>query len=148
MIYGLSEALKIVVEEGLQKRWNRHQRNHLGLVAGLEAMGLKMHVAPEFRLWSLNTVAIPGGIDDLELRQQLLSDFSIEIGGGLGQLKGKVWRVGLMGESSRSRNVLYFLHGLERCLLNQGFRCSSGAGVAAASEVLGRLSETDLEPLD
>jgi len=147
MIYGLGEALRIISEEGLQKRWNRHQKNHLGLVAGIEAMGLKMHVAPEVRLWSLNTVAIPEEISDLQVRQQLLSDFNIEIGGGLGPLQGKVWRVGLMGESSRSRNVIYFLHALERCLLNQGFRCPDGAGVAAASDILGRLSATDGEPV-
>jgi alanine-glyoxylate transaminase/serine-glyoxylate transaminase/serine-pyruvate transaminase len=107
-----------------------------------------MHVSPEFRLWSLNTVAIPEGINDLEVRQQLLSDFNIEIGGGLGKLQGKVWRVGLMGESSRSQNILYFLHALERCLLRQGFRCPSGTGVAAASEILGRLSATNGAPLD
>jgi len=148
MIYGLKEALAIVAEEGLQKRWNRHQKNHLGLVAGLEAMGLKMHVAPDFRLWSLNTVVIPDGVNDLEVRQELLSDFKIEIGGGLGPLKGRVWRVGLMGESSRSQNVLYFLHALERCLVKQGFQCSMGAGVAAASEILSRLSESNGEPLD
>jgi alanine-glyoxylate transaminase/serine-glyoxylate transaminase/serine-pyruvate transaminase len=147
MIYGLREALRIVEEEGLQKRWNRHQKNHLGLVAGIEAMGLKMHVSPAFRLWSLNTVEIPETVDDLKVRRHLLSDFNIEIGGGLGQLQGKVWRVGLMGESSRSRNVLFFLHALECCLLSQGFDCVKGAGVAAASELLGRVSATDSEPL-
>jgi alanine-glyoxylate transaminase/serine-glyoxylate transaminase/serine-pyruvate transaminase len=148
MIYGLREALKLVVDEGLQTRWNRHQKNHLGLVAGIEAMGLKMHVAEEFRLWSLNTVAIPEAVDDLQVRQQLLSDFNIEIGGGLGELQGKVWRVGLMGETSRSRNILYFLHALERCLQSQGHHCPGGAGIAAASEILGRLSTTEVEPLD
>ena len=148
MIYGLREALRIVVEEGLQNRWNRHQKNHLGFVAGIEAMGLKMHVSREFRLWSLNTVAIPETVNDLEVRQQLLSDFDIEIGGGLGELQGRVWRVGLMGETSRSRNILYFLHALEKCLRRQGFQCPNGAGVAAASEILGRLSVTEGEPLD
>jgi alanine-glyoxylate transaminase/serine-glyoxylate transaminase/serine-pyruvate transaminase len=148
MIYGLREALKIIQEEGLQKRWNRHQKNHLGLVAGIEAMGLKIHVAPEFRLWSLNTIEIPEEVNDLEIRKHLLSDFDIEIGGGLGQLQGKVWRVGLMGESSRSKNVLFFLHALERCLSVQGFNCEAGAGVAAASELLGRLSATVSEPMD
>jgi alanine-glyoxylate transaminase/serine-glyoxylate transaminase/serine-pyruvate transaminase len=138
MIYALREALLEVTKEGLERRWNRHQRNHHGLVAGIEAMGLKMHVVPEFRLWSLNTVSIPEGIEDVKLRNQLLCDFDLEIGGGLGELKGKVWRVGLMGETSRARNVLYFLHALEECLRRQGYGCPAGAGVAAASELLGR----------
>ena len=148
MIFGLREALKIITEEGLQKRWNRHQKNHLGLVSGIEAMGLRMHVDPDYRLWTLNTVSIPDGIDDLQVRKQLLEDFNLEVGGGLGNLQGKVWRVGLMGESSRSQNVLYFLYALEHCLRIQGFSCEKGGGVAAASEILGRVSTTDGEPLE
>jgi alanine-glyoxylate transaminase/serine-glyoxylate transaminase/serine-pyruvate transaminase len=146
MNYGLREALEIIADEGLQARWNRHQKNHYGLVAGLEAMGLKMQVKPEFRLWSLNTVQIPEGVDDVKTRKQLLSDFNLEIGAGLGDLAGKVWRVGLMGETSRTRNVLYFLHALEKCLASQGFQCLPGAGVAAASDVLGRLTDKNVQP--
>lgn len=133
MNYALLEALNLVLEEGLEERWNRHQRNHGALVAGIEAMGLKMHVAPEFRLWSLNTVAIPAGVDDGNVRKQLLDDFNLEIGGGLGALKGRVWRVGLMGENSRPERVLYFLHALEHSLRKAGFSCAEGTGIAAAS---------------
>ena len=124
------------LEEGLEDRWKRHRENHLALVAGIEAMGLGMHVRPEFRLWSLNTVVIPEGVDDGRLRETLLNRFNLEIGGGLGDLKGKVWRVGLMGETSRARNVLYFLHALEKALTEQGRPCPPGSGVAAATELL------------
>lgn len=136
MNYALREALGMLAEEGLEKSWERHQRHHLGLTAGVEAMGLKMLVAPERRLWPLNTVKIPDGIDDAQVRGQLLNEFNLEIGGGLGELKGRVWRVGLMGESSRAGSVLYFLHALERCLRAQGFRCPAGAGVRDASEAM------------
>jgi alanine-glyoxylate transaminase/serine-glyoxylate transaminase/serine-pyruvate transaminase len=136
MNYGLREALGIIIEEGLEQRWARHEKHHKALVAGVSAMGLEMQVAPEFRLWSLNTVVIPEGVNDLRTRQDLLSRHNLEIGGGLGDLAGKVWRVGLMGETSKPQNVLYFLHALERCLVSQGFRCSPGSGVSAASEAL------------
>lgn len=134
MNYALHEALSIIVEEGLEQRWERHERNHKALVAGIEAMGLRMHVEAEYRLWPLNTVRIPEGVDDAKVRSQLLNEFRLEIGGGLGDLKEKVWRVGLMGESSQSRNVLQFLMALETCLRSQGFQCTAGAGVGAAAE--------------
>jgi alanine-glyoxylate transaminase/serine-glyoxylate transaminase/serine-pyruvate transaminase len=100
MNYALREALRLIEEEGLEKRWERHRSNHLAFVAGIEAMGLAMLVNPENRLWSLNTVRIPDGISDAKVRSSLLQEFGIEIGGGLGPLKGKIWRVGLMGYSS------------------------------------------------
>ncbi|MEJ2083440.1 MAG: alanine--glyoxylate aminotransferase family protein, partial [Acidobacteriota bacterium] len=132
MNYALFEALRIIEEEGLEARWNRHRLNHEALVAGLEAMGLKLAVSPECRLWSLNALTIPEGVDDLAVRQQLLSQFNLEIGGGLGELKGKIWRVGLMGETSRAENVLYFLHAQEACLQQQGFATPAwGAGLVA-----------------
>jgi len=133
MNYALLEALKMIVEEGLEQRFNRHRENHQALVAGVEALGMKMHVEPDYRLWSLNTVQIPDGVDDAQVRNQLLSQFNLEIGGGLGELKEKVWRVGLMGDSSRAQNVLYFLLALETCLRTQGFQCPQGAGVQAAA---------------
>ena len=133
MNYALREALKIIVEEGLEQRFNRHRKNHQALVAGVEALGMKMHVDPNYRLWSLNTVQIPDGVNDAQVRSQLLSQFNLEIGGGLGELKEKVWRVGLMGDSSRAQNVLYFLLALETCLRTQGFQCPQGAGVQAAA---------------
>ncbi len=131
--YALLEALRIVEEEGLEARWARHRLNHRALVAGVEAMGLQMHVEPAYRLWTLNTVKIPDGVDDAKVRGRLLRDFGIEIGGGLGSLKGKVWRIGLMGVNSRPNNVLLLLSALERILPSEGFSC--GSGIAAANAI-------------
>jgi alanine-glyoxylate transaminase/serine-glyoxylate transaminase/serine-pyruvate transaminase len=134
MNYGLHEALRIVAEEGHESRATRHRRNHLALVAGVEAMGLQMQVAPEDRLWTLNAVKIPEGIDDLRVRNRLLEEFNLEIGGGLGAFKGKVWRVGLMGIGSHENNVFLFLAALERSLKAEGFKIrDSGVGAAAQS---------------
>ncbi|MEZ6145787.1 MAG: alanine--glyoxylate aminotransferase family protein [Planctomycetaceae bacterium] len=134
MNYGLHEALRIVLEEGLEARHARHHRNHLALRAGLEAMGVEFAVAEDHRLPMLNAVLIPEGVDDKAVRGQLLNQFGIEIGGGLGPLAGKTWRIGLMGEASTPRNVLVFLAALEACLKAQGHQSSPGAGVAAANE--------------
>ncbi|HKQ89081.1 MAG TPA: alanine--glyoxylate aminotransferase family protein [Blastocatellia bacterium] len=132
MNYALHEALRIVAEEGLENRAKRHERNHRALVAGVEAMGLTMAVAPGHRLWTLNAVAIPEGVDDARVRGRLLSEFNIEIGGGLGVFKGKVWRVGLMGAGSTENNVLLLLGALEKCLKDEGFKVE-GSGVSAAA---------------
>jgi alanine-glyoxylate transaminase/serine-glyoxylate transaminase/serine-pyruvate transaminase len=137
MNYALREALRLIEEEGLDKRWDRHRRNHLAFVAGIEAMGLEMLVKPENRLWSLNTVRIPEGIPDVKVRSSLLQEFGIEIGGGLGPLKGKIWRVGLMGYSSYRNNVLLFLNALEQILSREGFTLKSGAAVDAAERAYG-----------
>jgi alanine-glyoxylate transaminase/serine-glyoxylate transaminase/serine-pyruvate transaminase len=134
MIYGLREALRIIAEEGLEARFARHQANHKALVAGVEAMGLSMLVPENERLPMLNTVRIPEGTDDLKLRKALLNDFGIEIGGGLGDLAGKVWRVGLMGHASRPGNVFLFLSALETVLKGQGVKVKAG-GLEAASAV-------------
>jgi alanine-glyoxylate transaminase/serine-glyoxylate transaminase/serine-pyruvate transaminase len=131
--YALLEALRMVEEEGLKARFERHRVNHLALVAGLEAMGLRMHVEPAHRLWTLNTVRVPDGIDEAGVRKRLLEEHGIEIGGGLGTLKGKIWRIGLMGVNSVSSSVLLLLAALERILPAAGFPC--GSGVAAANEV-------------
>lgn len=131
--YALLEALRIVEEEGLEARWARHRLNHQALVAGVEAIGLQMHVEAPYRLWTLNTVRIPEGVDDAKVRGRLLREFGIEIGGGLGSLKGKVWRIGMMGVNSRSNNVLLLLAALERVLPSEGFAC--GSGIAAANAV-------------
>jgi len=131
--YALLEALRVVEEEGLEARWARHRLNHQALVAGVEAMGLQMHVEPAYRLWTLNTVKIPEGVDDAKVRGRLLRDFGIEIGGGLGSLKGKVWRIGIMGVNSRPNNILLLLAALERILPSEGFSC--GSGIAAANAV-------------
>lgn len=130
--YALREALLLIHEEGLALRWKRHWDNHLALVRGIEAMGLEMAVAPAFRLPTLNAICIPPGIDDAKVRQFLLQEFNVEIGGGLGAFKGKIWRVGLMGHSSRKENVILFLAALEAALKAQGFRCAPGVGVQSA----------------
>jgi alanine-glyoxylate transaminase/serine-glyoxylate transaminase/serine-pyruvate transaminase len=131
--YALLEALRIIEEEGLEARYARHRLNHLALVAGVEAMGLAMHVEPAYRLWTLNAIRIPSGVDDAKVRGRLLQEFGIEIGGGLGDLKGKIWRVGLMGKNSTTSNVMLFLAALERALREEGFPCASG--IDAAEEV-------------
>jgi alanine-glyoxylate transaminase/serine-glyoxylate transaminase/serine-pyruvate transaminase len=134
MIYGLREALRIVMEEGLEARFARHLLNHRALVAGIEAMGLSMIVPESERLPSLNTVRIPEGVDDLQVRKALLNDFRLEIGGGLGKFAGKAWRVGLMGHSSSKKNVILFLSALFSILNAQGVKVKPGA-VEAASAV-------------
>lgn len=133
MNYALREALCVVTEEGLENRHARHLRNHLALKAGLNALGLTYAVGEGHQLPMLNAVHIPAGADDVAVRKQLLGEFGIEIGGGLGPLKGKTWRIGLMGETSHPRNVLLFLAALERCLTDQRIQCTPGAGVAAAN---------------
>lgn len=136
MFYALHEALALAAEEGLEARIERHAKNGAALRAGLEAMGLKLHAQPGHRLNTLTTVCIPEGIDDVRIRQRLLNDYSIEIGGGLGTLKGKVWRIGLMGYSSSEQNVLLVLAALEKLLTEEGYRTGSGAGVGAAVKSL------------
>jgi alanine-glyoxylate transaminase / serine-glyoxylate transaminase / serine-pyruvate transaminase len=131
--YALREALRIIEQETLPRLYARHRLNHEALVAGLEAMGLEMFVRKEARAWTINTVRIPEGIEDQAVRSALLERHGIEIVGGLGALKGKVWRVGLMGHSSNHNNVLLFLGALEEILTELGFRC--GDGVQAASAV-------------
>lgn len=133
MMYGLREALRIVHEEGLEARFERHRTNHLSLVAGLEAMGLEMHVKPPHRLWTLNTVRLPGGVDDVALRKDLLDGYGIEVLGGFGPLAGKILRIGLMGSSSTRNNVLLFLEALESCLARQGYQAKSSGARAGES---------------
>ncbi len=116
MNYALREALLIVHEEGLEARWQRHEANHRALVEGVEAMGLRMFVAPSDRLWSLNAVAVPEGVDDARVRARLLTEDNIEIGGGLGPLKGRIFRIGLMGSGSSSENISRVLDALRRAL--------------------------------
>jgi alanine-glyoxylate transaminase/serine-glyoxylate transaminase/serine-pyruvate transaminase len=135
MIYALREALRLIHEEGLEARWARHLRNHQALKAGLAALGMTYAAAQGHQLPTLNAVRIPGGCDDLTTRKRLLAEFGIEIGSGLGDFKGKVWRIGLMGFGSRANNVLLFLAALEQCLLAQGVKITPGAGVAAANRV-------------
>jgi alanine-glyoxylate transaminase/serine-glyoxylate transaminase/serine-pyruvate transaminase len=133
LIYGLREALRLVMEEGLEARWERHLHNQQALIAGLEALGLELFVTnPADRLVTVTGVRIPAKVEDLKVRRQLLDEFNIEIAGALGPMKGRMWRIGLMGYSSQKNNVLLFLSALEKVLLDQGFGVLSGAGVAAA----------------
>jgi len=133
LIYAMREALRAVLEEGLEARWERHRENQQALIAGVEAMGLELLVSnPADRLVTVTAINIPSGQEDGKVRKQLLDEFNIEIAGGLGPLKGKIWRVGLMGYSCQKPNVLTFLAAFEKTLLDQGFRLPAGAGVAAA----------------
>ncbi len=132
MIYAIREGLRLLLEEGLQTRWQRHLRNHRALKAGLLALGLEYSAVEGHQLPQLNAVKIPAGVDDLTVRKMLLADFGIEIGGGLGDFKGKVWRIGLMGYNSRAKCVLTALAALEQCLLAAGHKFAPGAGVAGA----------------
>ncbi len=140
MIYALREALRLIYEEGLEARFARHRLTSEALVAGLRAMGMEMAAQEGHRLVSLNAVRIPEGVDDLAVRKRLLQEFDIEIGGGLGDFKGKVWRIGLMGHGSRKKNVFAVLTALEVALAAQGHRFEHGAAVAAAEEVYQSIS--------
>jgi alanine-glyoxylate transaminase/serine-glyoxylate transaminase/serine-pyruvate transaminase len=134
MFYALREALAIITEEGLQARFARHRRNHLAFVAGIEALGLRMHVPdPANRLWSLNTPRVPEGINDAKVRARMLAERGIDIFGGFGPLAGKIFRVGLMGASSTQENVLLVLEALESALRAEGFT-PAASGRAAAEQ--------------
>ena len=141
MIYALHEALALIAEEGLEARLKRHQKNAAALRAGLEAIGIVLHAEDGHRLNSLTSIRVPAGVDDLRVRQKLLNEYNIEIGGGLGPLKGKIWRIGLMGESSSEGNVLLLLYALEKILQAEGYRLETGAGVTAAIQVLKKAAE-------
>lgn len=116
MLYALYQGLLLIVEEGFDNVFKRHMENHLKLKEGLEGLGLNMYVEEPYRLPMLNAVTIPEGIDDIKVRSTLLNDFKIEIGGGLGPLAGKIWRIGLMGHTARPENVDRLLEGLEKAL--------------------------------
>jgi len=136
LIYALREALLMVEEEGLPARLARHERHHRALVAGLEAMGLSLLPPETDRLWTLNTVRVPAGVDEAAVRRTLLTTYNIEVGAGLGPLAGKIWRVGLMGASSTPHTLLQFLAALESALGMNGHDVPEGAGVAAAGATL------------
>ncbi len=134
MTYALYEALRIIHEEGLENCFVRHMQNHLALKAGLSALGIEYATQEGHQLPMLNAVRIPEGVDDAAIRGGLLNRFGIEIGAGLGDFKGKVWRIGLMGYASRANNVLLFLSALEQLLAEQGYSFEHGSSVAAATE--------------
>ena len=134
LIYALHAALVAAQEEGLEARWERHRRNHLAFAAGLETLGMSLLPPVNERLWTLNTVRVPEGIDEAVVRRRLLEEFSIEIGSGLGPLAGRIWRVGLMGAGSTLTNVFLLLTALESVLRASGYRSESASAAVAAAE--------------
>ena len=136
LVYALREALLMVEEEGLALRQARHERNHRALAAGIDAMGLSLLPPDAERLWTLNAVRTPSGVDEAAVRRTLLTTYNIEVGAGLGPLAGKIWRVGLMGASSTPQTLLQFLAACEGALAAHGHRVPEGTGVAAASASL------------
>jgi alanine-glyoxylate transaminase/serine-glyoxylate transaminase/serine-pyruvate transaminase len=135
MTYGLYEALRLVHEEGLESCFARHLLNHRALKAGLAALGISYTAEEGHQLPMLNAVRIPDSVDDATVRNGLLNRFGIEIGGGLGAFKGKVWRIGLMGYGARANNVFVLLSALEQLLAEQNHRFDHGASIAAATAV-------------
>ncbi|WP_414727840.1 pyridoxal-phosphate-dependent aminotransferase family protein [Zhongshania aliphaticivorans] len=135
-LYGLHESLVMLQEEGLENAWQRHATMHSALAAGLECLGVEFVVAAEQRLPQLNSVYIPQGVDDAATRQYLLANHSLEIGAGLGDLAGKVWRIGLMGYSAKPENIRLLLSALAAAMLAQGYECDASAALAAADAVL------------
>jgi alanine-glyoxylate transaminase/serine-glyoxylate transaminase/serine-pyruvate transaminase len=135
-LYALHEALVMLQEEGIKHSWERHLHNHLALRAGIEAMGLAFVVDEPHRLPQLNSVTIPEGIDEALVRSRLLTEFNLEIGAGLGALAGKVWRIGLMGHSSRAENIFLCLGALEAVLDEMGADINTGVALSAAQNVL------------
>jgi alanine-glyoxylate transaminase/serine-glyoxylate transaminase/serine-pyruvate transaminase len=141
IVFALREALRIVFEEGLEASWQRHKENQSALIAALQSLGLELFVPnPSDRLPTVTSINIPQGADDVRVRRQLLDEFGIEIAGGIGPLKGKIWRVGLIGYLSQAKHILFFLAVLEKVLCDQGLKVSSGAGVGAAIDFYSRQS--------
>ena len=141
MTYALREALRMMMEEGIENRIRRHARVAAALRAGLEALDLELIADPGYRLDPLTTVAIPDGTDDATVRRALLNDYNIEIGGGLGEFRGKAWRIGLMGDSAREINVFALLSALETILSKSGYEVAYGSSLAAAQRALATFTE-------
>lgn len=135
LIYGMREALRIAMEEGLEARWARHQLHGDALKAGIEALGLKVYTQPGFALSVLTAVYLPEQANELAIRQQLLSEYDIEISGGLGQLKGRLLRIGMMGYNANRKSVDTLLAALEHVLPRCGVQVTPGAALAAADKV-------------
>jgi len=136
MTYALRESLRMIMEEGLEHRINRHTRVASALRSGASAIGLDILADPEYQLNPLTPIVVPIGIDEANVRRQLLEDYHIEVSGALGELRGKIWRVGLMGESARETNVFAFLSALETILSKEGYEVAFGASLAAAQKTL------------
>lgn len=134
-LYALHESLLMLQEEGIENAWARHAQLHQALKAGLEAMGLQFIVPEASRLPQLNAVSIPQGVDEGVVRKRLLQEYGLEIGAGLGALAGNVWRIGLMGHSAKSANVLFCLGALESVLSDMGADIQTGVALNAAQKV-------------
>lgn len=132
-VYAMRAALRLVMDEGLAARFERHWRNTRALWAGLQAMGLALLVDEPHRSPTITAVQIPDGADDAKVRTRLLREYNIEIAGGLGPLRGKIWRIGLMGHSSQMRHVLTLLSALEAVLASEGVKSAKGAAIAQAA---------------
>lgn len=135
LIYALREALRVVIEEGLLPRYQRHDRHAKALIAGAEAIGLQPAATENHRAPMLTTLLIPDGIDDATIRNRLIQDYGIEIGGGLGIFAGKAWRIGLMGDAANEQNVLLVLNAIENLLIEFGYSVDTGTAVSAAAAV-------------
>jgi alanine-glyoxylate transaminase/serine-glyoxylate transaminase/serine-pyruvate transaminase len=144
-LFALHEALLLIKEEGLEQSWARHRRHHVALKAGLEAMGLKFRVAEPYQLPQMNAVGCPDGVDEELVRKTLLAEFGIEIGAGLGPLKGKIWRFGLMGYSCRPDNVMLCLSALGSVLMDMGLPIKVGEAEAAAHQAYATLHAADAQ---
>lgn len=138
-LFGLHEALLLIKEEGLENCWARHRRHHIALKAGLQAMGLRFLVEEKYQLPQMNAVMCPAGVDEEAVRKSLLNEFNVEIGAGLGPLKGKVWRIGLMGYSCRADNVMLCLSALGSILMDMGLPIKVGEAEAAAHQAYATL---------
>ncbi len=136
MTYALRESLRMMMEEGIENRIARHARVAAALRAGLQALGLELAANPQHRLNPLTSVSVPDGIEDAVVRRQLLAEYAIEIGGGLGQFAGRVWRIGLMGDGARESNVFSLLSALETILSRMDYEVAFGASLSAAQRAL------------
>lgn len=144
-LFGLHEALLLIKEEGLENCWARHRRHHVALKAGLQAMGLKFLVEEKYQLPQMNAVMCPAGVDEEAVRKSLLNEFNVEIGAGLGPLKGKVWRIGLMGYSCRADNVMLCLSALGSILMDMGLPIKVGEAEAAAHQAYATLHAAEAQ---
>jgi alanine-glyoxylate transaminase/serine-glyoxylate transaminase/serine-pyruvate transaminase len=144
-LFALHEALLLIKEEGLEQSWARHRRHHVALKAGLEAMGLRFRVAEPYQLPQMNAVGCPDGVDEELVRKTLLAEFGLEIGAGLGPLKGKIWRFGLMGYSCRPDNVMLCLSALGSVLMDMGYAIKVGEAEAAAHQAYASLHAADAQ---
>jgi alanine-glyoxylate transaminase / serine-glyoxylate transaminase / serine-pyruvate transaminase len=136
LLFGLREGLRMILEEGLEARYERHARVSFALRAGIQAMGLRLFANPQYQFNPLTAIHVPAGIDDARLRKDMLLKHNIEVSGGVGKLAGKVFRIGLMAESCQPGNVMACLSALEMCLCEQGYETAPGAGLVAAQKAL------------